>query len=118
MGERGRIKKYAEPIQIRFNKGDRTKLQILAEADGITVSDLVRSFVTDGLNRRIVRKNNDVVTAIQDAALALDEALSMLPEKPSTEAKRWRSEGNSPRVQAIIEEYRNMREEDHATQGS
>lgn len=58
MGARGRVKEYGDPRQIRFTKGVETHLRYFAALDGLTVNEVVRTLVREGLERRIPRREN------------------------------------------------------------
>ncbi len=49
MGRRGKIKEYGDRVPVRFRPGQTVELQVLAAMWSVSVPEVVRIFVTEGL---------------------------------------------------------------------
>ena len=69
MGARGQIRGFGNPIPIRFPAGVETKLRYYAQRDELTIAELVRNMVAEGLDRRVTyrdRRKRQLQSIIND----------------------------------------------------
>lgn len=57
MGARGQVRGFGNPIPMRFPAGVETQLRYYAERDDISLNELVRNMVAEGLDRRVTHRD-------------------------------------------------------------